>query len=159
MKLKSSLRKTSWIIVALLLLQCSNSRESYPYIRGFSHYLRNEQKIDITSVNETIFYILPLHSCAPCAYRNVTMLENLGNCKLLKIITVGAAEDNEMALRVSKLCANNTCLQDSSQTIFSYETGLGKPLLIHIKQGEVVHYIYVTDFKIPEVTDYLKSTY
>lgn len=156
MKLKSPLRKISWIIVVMFLAQCS-TRESYPYIRGFSHYLKNEQKIDITRVNETIFYILPLKSCTPCVYQNVAMLENVGRCKLLQIITVGAAEDSEIALRVSKLCATNTCLQDPSQTIFSYETGLGKPLLIHMKQGEVVRYIYVTDFKIPEVTEYLKN--
>lgn len=74
MKLKSLLRKISWIIIVLFLSQCNNARESYPYIHGFSYYLQNEQKIDIISVEETIFYILPLNSCAPCVYQNVAIV-------------------------------------------------------------------------------------
>lgn len=158
MKLKFLLKKTSWIVIALFLSKCNTSRDTYPYVNGFFNYLKNEQKIDITRVDETIFYILPLNSCTPCVYKNVAMLENVGHRKLLQIITVGVAEDDEIALRVSKLCTNNVCLQDTSQSVFSYETGLGKPLLIHVKRGEVVRYIYVTDFKIAEVTDYLRST-
>lgn len=157
MKLKSTLRKTSWIVIVLFLSQCNSSRESYPYLRGFSSYLQNEQKIDITRADETIFYVLPLNSCAPCVSQNVAMLEKVGHCSLLKIIAVGTAEDGEIASRVSNLCANNVCLQDPSQTIFSYETGLGKPLLIHMKEGEIVRYMYVTDFLIPEVNEYLKN--
>ena len=146
------LKIISFLIFLQLVISCNNN-EAYQYIVGLSLYLETHQAISVDQVKNTVFYILPLNSCMPCTESNINMLSFIPFKKEIKFLFVGTLDQINPSI-IKNICSTNRCIFDNGKIISHYETGLGKPLLIHIKNGRVYKYIYVTDSKIDEVKNY-----
>lgn len=131
-----------------LLITCTGG-EYYRYMAGMSLYLNRVHNIDLFTSGDVIFYFLPLEGCTPCITQNIAMLTSIKTPDNLCIVTIG----NEAALNPRL----SICRRDTTSQIFHYETGFGKPLLLHFIDGRLEKYIFVNDPDIEKAKDYLLS--
>ena len=147
------------ILVCLVFTNCK--KKEYAYFKGFSNYMYEEHKVNISNSRDIIYYILPLSDCNSCqgTLLNLEYLssikESLGNTIL---VLVGQTKNSRYKDFIDNLSASTKVLLDADNSIFDYQTGLGKPMLVHIKNGKVEHYLKITDFKIEEAGNYIMST-
>lgn len=137
---------------------CSNFKTNdYVYIDGFAIYMKSEFKIDIYNTKEdNIYYLMLVKGCEPCIIENTQMLANIDSDKLV-LLLVGDPKESNKYEELKSLTKKFNTLNDRSYEIFSYETGISKPLLIHMKNGECIKYMKVSDFDVNLAKEYIIS--
>jgi hypothetical protein len=117
--------------------------------------MQNAFQISLDKVKNSVFYLIPLDGCDYCAIENMRSISFLKDQRLVPILIgkekskqVGEAKENLMAM-------NKNVLLDERSMVARYETGFFKPIVVHLRAGELVYYKYVTDDLITEVHDYL----
>ncbi len=156
-KLKSSYKILLFIIC---LISTSCKQEGYTYYEGFRNYMTSKHDINIMNHEDKIFYILPLSDCTSCQSTSLN-LELLASFEehndKLTVLLIGQTNNSIYQGLIKKLTPKFDIINDTENTIFSYQTGLGKPMLLHIKKGSVKYHLEITDFKIEEAEKYIVS--
>jgi hypothetical protein len=143
-------------LCAVAVLCACTKHADYPYLSGFSLYMKQVHQITITE-GEQLYYVMPIDSCEPCVVQNLEMLQKLSPIAKLRPIWVGKSGDKGISEKVSILQKQYPLsLIDAQNSVFQYETGLGKPVLLHLKNGNSIYYLYVTNDIIEKASDYLK---
>ena len=158
MKTNTILR--SIILGLLVLFPMACNTVSYPYSKGLQLYMNQELAIDVTQIGDRIYYFIPLNDCSSCksAELNLSFLNNLVIPPAkLAVVLIGSTRLPEYKESLQKLRHRYTVLEDPNGTMFNYQTGLSKPLLVHIKEGEVTYYLNITDFDLETVGAYLTN--
>lgn len=159
MKILYILKHTPLIISLLLLLNCTSSNNRYYYIEGFERYLNDIHQKENFGENNVIYYITPISdNCDSCIESNLILLNNLNTELNLTPILVGKNQDKNYSKVIDEVVNKYPeILFDSNSKIFSYQTGFGKPLLIHVKNGRCIYFMEITDFKLDEAKSYLEN--
>jgi hypothetical protein len=124
-------------------------------MHGFEQYLKDVHQTSMEDVQDNVFYIIPLNGCEFCAVENMRSILTLTDQKIIPIL-VGI----ENSIQVEKFKAQileqrKIVLTDESSLVSKYETGFFKPIVVHIRQGKLVYYQYITDDLISDVHNYL----
>lgn len=151
---------SSIVLGLLVLFPMACNTVSYPYSKGLEMYMSQEHATDLTQIDDRVYYFIPLNDCSSCksAELNLSFLNNLvAPPANLSVVLIGSTRLPEYKESLQKLRHRYTVLEDTNGTMFNYQTGLGKPLLIHIKKGEVTYYLSITDFDLETVEAYLTN--
>ncbi len=129
---------------------------SYKYEQGVKDYLHKVHQINEENLLDKIFYIIDVESCE-CGKYNLEALAALANpTPKLTIILVGTA-DYVKELQSKFQSPDVNFLSDPQKQIFRYETGLGKPILLHFKNKQIIYHHYIIDPEIVNAIQYLEK--
>jgi hypothetical protein len=140
-------------IFIFIYASCNNPCNEYDYLDGLASYLENELGKDIRQIESEIFYFVNMRGCETCIELNLEMLSELPKLSDVTLVLVGMSE--KYGNRIDQLGDNVNILFDEHNNIRKYETGLAKPLLLHITKGKCAKYLYVTDFEIENAKEYM----
>lgn len=132
-------------VITVALCACSAPKEECRYADGLAIYFRNVLKIDMASVREGRFYIVPVEGCSTCVLSNLSMLNSLEEFDALSVVLVGSPIDSTTQALVALLQQKAQTFEDRSRQIYQYETGFSKPLFIELHDGRCYNAITVTD--------------
>ena len=142
-----------------LLTSCELSKScEYPYYKDLGFYFKSEHNLDINHLDNAILYITPISdNCDNCIAINLSMLESLRLPKNDILIPVFIGKKNEKDFEKLNSITTNTSSHyfDKSLEIYKYQTGFGKPLLIHIVKGKCVYFMEVKDDKVEDAFEYI----
>ena len=140
----------------ILLVGCQG--EEYAYLKGFEQYMIETHQLDINK-NEKLFYVLPISDCNSCmgTTLNLEALKNISqpNDKLC-IVLIGKTNRQDFQESINKLSTSFRVLRDDDRLIEIYQTGLDKPMLLHLNGGQLNYYLKIIDSKIEKAKAYLK---
>lgn len=146
-------------ILTAFLLSCERKNAtSFAYKEGLFSYMEKELNLSPRTVEEGIFYFLPLESCTPCVDANLTALENLPVNKILSpvfIFSEKSISKNDYAVRCKSVCSKFNCVYDSETDYMMYKNGIVKPLLIHLKKGKIVYVQEISNFEVEKAKEYI----
>lgn len=114
-------------------------------------------QIDINKVQDRVYYILPVNSCEQCVLMSLEMLNNIEKISTVTIVFVSSAKNKRHRDIMKQLEGKFEVLLDMTSKIYDYETGIGKPLLIHIKNGKPLFVLEIQDNQIQKANDYLRK--
>lgn len=147
------------VFVCICLTSC-DKKEVYPYLHGFSSYMKYEHDVDVSSINDNMFFILPLSDCESCQDTPAS-LELLSSIKKpqknLTVILVGTTQNPSFTAQIKALGTSVKILRDEKNSIYNFQTGLSKPIFLHIKKEVVVYYLNIAGTKLEKVHAYLSS--
>ncbi|AFM05286.1 hypothetical protein Fleli_2939 [Bernardetia litoralis DSM 6794] len=136
--------------MTVVCFACSKEK-LYRYQDDFELYLKEVHQLKESDFEESIFYVLDIESCS-CSELNLKSLSMLLTSNNLVLITVGKSKIWENYK--SKL-NHFTILEDSTGKVHRYETGLGKPLLLHYRNQEIIYYQNVIDPEVAKASAYI----
>ncbi len=141
------------ILFFTLIVVCfaCSKEKLYVYQNDFELYLKEVHQLKESDFEETIFYVLDIESCS-CSELNLKSLSMLLTSNNLVLITVGKSRIWENYK--SKL-NHFTILEDPKGKVHRYETGLGKPLLLHYRNQEIIYYQNVIDPEVAKASAYI----
>ena len=139
------------------LISCESSKIcEYHYYKDLGFYLKNEHNLDINHLDNAILYITPIsNNCDNCISINLSMLESLPKNNILIPVFIGVLNENNLDKLNSITTKTALYYFDESIEIYGYQTGFGKPLLIHIVKGKCVYFMEVKDDKVEDVFEYI----
>lgn len=109
---------------------------TYAYEPGMTKYLLDVHDMEVKFEGDRLLFFLNINSCEPCVNDNLRMLSDL-KTKNLTVVLIGI---NGELLNQYKLSKSLTVLNDPDSQIMKYRTGMGKPMLLHVKNGEYVFF-------------------
>lgn len=141
------------------LNSCEPSKScEYPYFKDLSLYFKNEHQLNISLLNNAILYITPISdNCDNCIAINLSMLENISKNNVLTPVFIGEINEKDFEKLNSITTNMSSHYFDKSLEIYKYQTGFGKPLLIHIVKGKCVYFMEVKDDKVEDAFEYIKK--
>ena len=141
------------VLLLVLIVFCfSCTKESlYKYQTDFELYLEEVHHLKETDFEEVIFYVLDVESCS-CSELNLKSLSDISNLNNVVVVVIG--KSNVWKEYKSKL-SHFTILEDQKGKIRRYETGLGKPLLLHYRNKEIIYYQSVADPGVAKASNYI----
>lgn len=126
-------------------------------MHGFKKYLSDVHQLSINDIEDNVFYLIPLDGCDYCASENMRSLLMLSDNRIRPIL-IGIENSSRVEEVKNDLIKRRlNLLFDKKAQITKYETGFFKPIIVHIKSGELVYYRYITDDLINEVHEYLQN--
>ena len=140
-----------------MIFSCSPSRKNCPYLEDFGYYMKSKFNVDVTEKGDHLYYIIPLESCIQCIDLNLGILERIKTSSHLTLILVGRAMDGTTITRVKEIGDKFRMLKDPTGLIWRYETGLGKPLLIHTRDGDCQLMESIDDSEDAFILGYLRA--
>lgn len=151
--------KVALLLLSNILFSCSNN-SVYEYNEGFSKYMKDTYNIYIENDKNTIYYLLPLSDCNSCMSTelNLEMLSALPKSSISKIslIVIGKTKREDFKEAINDLENKyKNILFDKNNKIYSYQTNIGKPLIIRINSGKCIYYNEIYDTKIDTIKTYL----
>jgi hypothetical protein len=139
----------------ILLVGCQG--EEYAYLKGFKQYMLETHQLDINN-NEIIMYVLPLSDCNSCmgTALNLEALKTISppNNKLC-IVLVGKTDKQHFQETINELSTSFWVVRDEDHSIDTYQTGVDKPMLLHLKGGQLIYHLKILDPNIEQAKDYL----
>lgn len=137
-------------VAASIFISCIE-KPKCDYSEGQKLYFTHTFNLDITKLRgENYLYILPIESCESCVYSNLNFLKDIKSAKLT-IIFVGENHKLSWVEMINEIRSNLKTLDDPLKKIYNYETGLRKPLLILMDDGNCINSQTVNDTEIAEV--------
>jgi len=135
---------------------CDNSKSNCRYYEGFKLYLSQVYDLDISTQGDRIFYVLPLEGCDECLQINLNLLlERNFNSSKVTIILTGANFNDIIRSKIEAIKRKYPILEDGKNLIHQFETGFGKPLLVHVKNGDCLFATSIADQEIESVKKYI----
>lgn len=146
------------ILFAIFLSWSCGPKQECKYSEGIKSYLAKEHKISAKKLKVGIFYIINIAGCEPCTDRNLKMLLSLQRKENLFFVMVGITQNPAFQSYLKQIEDKGfVIIKDPKAEIYSYEVGLGKPILIHIEDGFCINRIDVGDFDVDKAKDYISS--
>jgi hypothetical protein len=150
-----------FLIFVVFLVSCGGQdKSSFQYQEGLFSYMKEELKLEPETIEDNLFYFLPLESCTPCVEGNLQALESLPKNDALFPVFIFSEKDisqNGYAVRCKSVCNKFSCVYDSETDYMMYKNGIVKPLLIHIKKGGIIYAQEISDFEIEKAKKYVLS--
>jgi hypothetical protein len=147
--------KSNWFFFAFAMITISRIRPNYAYEEGIRRYMDETHDLNFSKIDNSIFYFLELSGCDPCVQQNITLIEKNIRVDLVPVF-IGETLNAEWINIISTVSqANQKALFDKENKARFYELGMGKPLLIHVKKGEIVYFKAIKDSMLDEVQSYL----
>lgn len=148
------------VLFLLLLVTGCQEKVTYKYLPGLELYMKEVHNTAILETQETLYYILPVSDCNTCRTTDIN-LEVLNSLTLKKpeliIVLSGIANKTTYKNTIEPLKLKYKVLEDPKALINGYQTGVSKPLLIHLKEKEVRFYLNITDDKVDAAKQYLEE--
>ncbi|GAB1445731.1 hypothetical protein MASR2M41_14520 [Flammeovirgaceae bacterium] len=137
-------------VVASIFISCVD-KPNCDYTEGQKLYFAHTFNFDISKLRgENYLYILPIESCEGCVYSNLNFLKDIKSEKLT-IIFVGENHKLSWVEMINKIRSNLKTLDDPLKKVYNYETGLRKPLLILMYDGNCINSQTVNDTEVTKV--------
>lgn len=142
--------------ISVFLTACFESSTKYPYIKGLKEYMHTVHKTKIDTIKNRVLYFLPVSECISCQSTelNLTMLSE-SRIKNMSLILIGQESNSRFTNLINNL--GGIKFIDKESRINYYETGILKPLLLHIKNGKVYYFLNVTDYQIEKAKKYFRD--
>jgi len=150
----------NFMLLILMISTFGCTKDKYAYFKGFSQYMMEEHKVELSKIDDSIFYILPLSDCSTCqsTLLNLELLNSINTEKdNIALVLVGTTNISTYQNLIKKITSTYMVYKDPESSIFSYPTGLAKPMILHIKNGKVIYHMEITDFHIEDAGRYLTS--
>lgn len=149
------------IICVFLLVcfsSCSNNYSEYEYEEGLLFYLEEETNIKPNSIKNDILYITPLDGCEYCVEQNLYNIAKNSSSDF-SVLFIGKPMNQEIESIYHNVIEqfNGEIFYDKKNRINYYDTGYGKPLLVHFKEGKLVYSLIIQDDLIQKASDYIKE--
>ena len=123
---------------------CSHS-DSFPYEKGLRAYMNDFFQDDLHKIEDQTLVFIYLEYCRSCVRDALDYLESISvsnkNYKLYLIGDPNFYPENESIL--NRLKQKYEVHKDISSGHYSYITGIGEPLIIHVRKGSVENFIYI----------------
>ncbi|MFT7055208.1 MAG: hypothetical protein ACJAXB_000482 [Candidatus Endobugula sp.] len=149
MRVKSLL----FLIATIILSSSCNVRQqnNFEYSEGLSSYMQRVHDFSIEKSKNQILYFLKLNSCEPCVASHLEILKSVKD-KKFNLVLIGTTDQN-----LSEIMANQniTIFTDLNSEITKYRTGMGKPMIVHIKNGKIIYQKSFYDSDIEMARSYL----
>lgn len=147
-----------YIFLIVCISGCSNSNSRYEYEEGLLFYLIEETNINPNALKDDILYITPLDGCEYCVEQNLYNIAKNSNSHFT-VLFIGEPMNQEIETIYNNIIKefNGKTFHDKKNRINYYDTGYGKPILVHFKDGELVYSLIIQDDLIPEAADYIKE--
>ena len=139
------------IIVYLISISCQ-SDPSCKYFGSLELYFKSVFDIKLSERNGKVaYYFVPLESCENCIYSNLLMLNKL-KTKKITIIFIGKNYHNEWDEVLAEIKNKYNFLEDDQKQVYGYESGLGKPLLLVVNDGDCSYSKTIYERNLEEVS-------
>lgn len=155
------MRTCLYLLAFIFLFSCGekSATTQCKYFEGLDLYMQRIHNINIKDVEgDKIFYFLSLRGCEPCIDKNLNMLSGITKNKNLIICLIGKLELMQYEQTLNLVTITHTPILDLNGGVFSYETGLSKPLLMHIRDGKCVDITNVSDNEVDRMATYILDT-
>lgn len=152
------MKKLIYILFLTYLSSCAPTNSKYEYEEGLLFYLTEETEINPNLLDDKILYITPLDGCEYCVEQNLyNIAKNKGTD--FSVLFIGEPMNQEIETIYNNVVKefNGEIFHDKKNRINYYDTGYGKPLLVHYKSGELKYSLIIQDDLIPEAADYIKE--
>ncbi len=158
--IKPKFRVLKGLLFLLLIVAGCQQQLTYKYLPGLEMYMKEVHNTAILDTEETLYYILPVSDCNTCQTTDLN-LEVLNSISLKKpeliVVLSGITNKTTYKNAIEPLKLKYKVLEDPKAIINSYQTGVSKPLLIHLKEKEVRFYLNITDDKVNMAQQYLEE--
>lgn len=134
------------LILLLFFFSCHSDKEKkslgVPYIfnEGLDSYLQQTFNTSIADIQDSILFVVALESCTPCVDTTLYELNNL-NCPECSVIWVGIPKDSIMIEKVESINKKFETFSDSTFQIYNYETNIGNPAILLLKDKKAAKHI------------------
>jgi hypothetical protein len=147
------------VFLIVCITSCSNSDSEYEYEEGLLFYLEEETTINPNSLKDDILYITPLDGCEYCVEQNLYNIAKNSKSNF-SVLFIGEPMNQEIESIYNNVINefNGKTFHDKKNRINYYDTGYGKPLLVHFKDGELIYGLIIQDDLIPEASNYIKDS-
>ena len=122
------------IIVYIISISCQ-SEPSCKYFDSLELYFKNVFDTKLSKSGKVAYYFVPLESCENCIYSNLLMLNKL-KTRQITIIFIGKNYHKEWDEVLLEIKNKYSFLEDDQKLVYEYESGLGKPLLLVVNDGD-----------------------
>ena len=143
-------------LLAVMMLQgCESQSESvdYPYLAGMKRYLTEVHQVHLDVLEDQTLFFLDINSCEPCVQENLQMLGEI-EVTTLTVVLLGSDPQTETAYPLNK---SLRVLRDETKAISRYRTGVGKPTVLRIKEGQLSYYRQYNSTESAHTAEYLRS--
>lgn len=113
--------------------------------------------IDVNGEGNHLYYVIPLESCEPCIDLNLGVLERASPSSRVTLVLIGRAFDPALTARLKVVGDKFAVLRDPTGKIWRHETGLGKPLLVHTRDGDCQLMESIDDSEDELILGYLRA--
>lgn len=152
-----SIQKIVTITITSLLLNFCGTKKNNTDCENFKNYLTENFCLTDSILNNSVYYLLPLEVCKSTVHLHIDALKEYPQSNLIPII-IGKTLNPQYKIELNSLKEKySTMLEDIKGNAFIYDIGLGKPLLIHIRQGKCIYYEFIWDDAINDIQKYLKK--
>ncbi|MEM9920204.1 MAG: hypothetical protein AAF990_19055 [Bacteroidota bacterium] len=147
----------------LLLSIFACTHQEYAHFQDFKLFMAQEHRIDLSQTTDQIYYVIPVSSCNTCSSTtlNLELLDSKrhqSHKNQLTVILTGKINEPTHLKTINQLDASYNLIRDIGNRIEQYQTGISKPMLLHIQNGKVKRYFKINDPDIEAVGKYLEST-
>ncbi len=139
-------------IFAIFFFVLPSCTSHHTYEDGIKRYLKEVHQLSNENLLNHIFYIISFDNC-DCAEKHIKEIEKIEtfppNFALILISRNKELDYDYLSKKRIRL------ILDTKSRISKYETGMGKPILVHFSNGQIKHYHYVIDGEIDDAINYL----
>ena len=132
----------------------TESVQEYEYMSGLKRYMLSEHAVDLLYIEDKKMLFMDL-SCEACTMSKISFLDKDPGHFGISIYVSGDTTNSQTIGKYGEIIQG----MDIESKYHLYETGISKPLLMHIKNGKPVKYVFVTDANQNEVLSYLIPGY
>lgn len=142
----------SIVFIFCLSFGCSK-KDSFQYEKGLSAYLYDTFSEKLKYKKDGTLYFLYLEYCRSCVFDALTFLDGIKNPgDNSKVYFIGEPnfypEHQDIIKRLKRKYIFQT---DENSHHYSYVTGIGEPLILGMKNGEIVFSSYINSETIDEL--------
>ncbi|MFK8103655.1 MAG: hypothetical protein AB8G15_14070 [Saprospiraceae bacterium] len=139
------MKKINILIITLLLITaCKEKSPPFPYTLGLNSYVAKVLGYDLKKVVEETIIFLPLEYCPSCITEGLQFVSQQEKQEKTTLVFIGNEEtypDDQPYIQ--QLKKRYPYKVDAFNKHHSYACGINKPLLVQIKDGKIVDYIYL----------------
>lgn len=143
-----------YVFIIFTFYSCSIN-ETYPYKKGLNHYINDNYNHDIDKINNKTLIFIYLEYCRSCVKDALFFLDSINlnnhNINLYLIGDPNYYSDNNDVL--FKLNNKFDTFTDKDSNHYSYISGIGEPLIMNIKNGNIIKYSYINSENINNIED------
>ncbi len=139
------MKKINTLIITLLLITaCQKKSPPFPYALGLNSYMSKVLDYDLKNIAEETIIFLPLEYCPSCITEGIQFVSQQEQQEKTSLVFIGDEKTYpNLELYIQQLKKRYPYKVDAFNKHHSYACGINNPLLIQIKNGEIIAYIYL----------------
>ena len=141
------------LFLSSLFLSACHSKDVYQYQEGLNLFMIDAFDIDLRLSKGEHYYFFVDGSCGECIQSKINKVSDYSGNFKTNVVFLG---DTTNLILPENLTSSNI-LFDLSPKYQSYETGIGLPLLLKMKNGYSSRSLFVTDFNSEDLSNFFKE--